>query len=306
MKRKSLIIILTGLVAFMGNQCVSNQKDSIMQTVTSNDGTVIAYEKSGNGPAVILVTGALAVRTDYAKLAKELSPEFTVYTYDRRGRGDSGDTKPYAVKREIEDINALIDEAGGSAFLFGTSSGACLVLEAAAALGNKVGKLAIYEPPYDEAEGAAERWETYSQKLHELLGADQRADAVEFHMKFVGVPDAALLAMKASPGWPHMKELAPTIAYDVAVVGETRSIPVNRVAAIKAPALVMDGGASLTAMPFMRASADKLGKTVPNVQRLTLEGEAHNVSEKALAPVLKAFFKNKNQPKPEAQKSRVM
>jgi pimeloyl-ACP methyl ester carboxylesterase len=265
-----------------------------MQKVTSTDGTKIAYEKLGKGPAVILITGALASRSNYAKLAERLSQDFTVYYYDRRGRGDSGDTKPYAVKREIEDIKAIIDDAGGSAYVYGVSSGACLALEAAASLGDKTKKLAIYEPPYDEAEGAAEKWKEYSSKVKKLVAADRSADAVEFHLKFVGLPDAMITEMKASPAWEGMKALAPTIGYDIAVVGEDRSIPVERVATIKASTLVMDGGASLESMPFMRASADKLGRNIPNAQRRTIEGEDHSVDEKVLAPILKEFFNKAN------------
>ncbi|NIJ52995.1 alpha/beta fold hydrolase [Dyadobacter arcticus] len=267
-----------------------------MQTVISKDGTQIAYEKLGKGPAVVLIVGALASRSDHAKLVQLLSPDFTVYNYDRRGRGDSGDNRPYSVEREVEDIEALIDEAGGSANVYGISSGACLALEATAALGDKVKNLAVYEPPYDEAEGEAEKWKEYSLKLDQLLAADRRSDAVEFHMKFVGASGIAILAMKVLPGWQGMKALAPTIAYDVKVVGENRSVPVERVARIKANTLVMDGGASIESMPFMRATADKLAKTIPNAQRRTIEGEGHNVGEKVLAPVIREFFHEENQP----------
>jgi pimeloyl-ACP methyl ester carboxylesterase len=283
-----MIFVFAGII--VGSACSSNQTEENMQTVTSRDGTKIAYDKSGTGPAVILITGALATRSNHAKLAQALSADFTVYNYDRRGRGDSGDTRPYAVEREIEDIDALIDEAGGSAYLHGISSGACLALEAAAALGKKVKKLSIYEPPYDEAEGASEKWAAYRDQLNQLIAADRRGDAIEFHMKFVGVPDSVMTGMKASPNWPGMKDLAPTIAYDIAVVGDNRSIPVDRVASIKASTIVMDGGNSLKPMPFMRVSADKLGKTIPNAQRRTVEGEAHNVNEQVLAPILKEFY----------------
>jgi pimeloyl-ACP methyl ester carboxylesterase len=291
MKRNLITIVLAGIVAFMSNRCGSNQQDDNMQTETSKDGTKIAYERSGNGPAAILVIGALASRADHARLAEILSSDLSVYNYDRRGRGDSGDTKPYAVEREVEDIEALIDKAGGSAYLYGISSGACLAIEASAALNDKVKKLAIYEAPYDEAEGAAEKWKEYSAKLDQLVTADRRADAVEFHLKFVGVPDAALLAMKASPGWSNTKELAPTLLYDVAIVGKNRSIPVERASSIKAPTLVMDGGSSLESMPFMRTTADKLAKTIPNAQRHTVEGEGHNVDNKKMGELLKNFFR---------------
>ena len=275
----------------MVNRFGLNQKsDNNMQTVISKDGTKIAYDKLGKGRAIILVVGALASRSDHAKLAKLLSRDFTVYNYDRRGRGDSGDTKPTAVKREVEDIEALIDEAGGSAYVYGVSSGACLALEAAASLGDKVKKLAIYEAPYDEAEGVAEQWKEYSSKLDQLLAEDRRGDAVELHMKTVGASSMAILGMKVLPGWSHMKALAPALAYDVAVVGENRSIPVERAASIKASTLVMDGGSSLKSMPFMHATADKLAKTIPNAQRRTLEDQDHNVDEKVLAPVVTEFF----------------
>jgi len=284
------LIAIVGVITYFRNRFGWNRKANNMQTTTSNDGTKIAYEKTGNGPAVILVVGALASRSDHAKLAKALSSDFTVYNYDRRGRGDSGDTKPYAVQREVEDIDVLIDEAGGSAYVYGISSGACLALQAAAALGDKVKKLAIYEAPYDEAEGAAEKWKVYRSELKKLIAEDRRADAVEYHMKFVGVPDVAILGMKASPGWSAMKALAPTLAGDVAVVGENRSIPVRRVAAIKANTLVMDGGKSLESMPFMRATADKLAKKIPNAQRRTVEDQDHSVDEKELAPILRDFY----------------
>jgi pimeloyl-ACP methyl ester carboxylesterase len=263
-----------------------------MQTVTSKDRTEIAYDKLGKGLAVILVSGALATRSSDSELAQLLAPHFTVYNYDRRGRGDSADTKPYSVKREIEDIEALIDEAGGSAYVYGISSGACLALEATSSLGDKVKRLAIYEAPYSEAEGAAKEWKEFRSRLDELLAADRRADAVTSFMKFVGAPDEAIAEMKASPAWPGMEAMAPTLAYDNAVVGEDRSMPVEVAARVKAITLVMDGGASLETMPFMRPTADKLAKVIPDAQRRTIEDQGHDVSSKVLAPVLVKFFSN--------------
>src|SRR5688572_17815148 len=146
-----------------------------MQTVTSKDGTQIAYDKMGNGPAVILVNGALSSRADHTELAQLLSQHFTVYNYDRRGRGDSGDNQPYKVEREIEDIEALIDKAGGTACVYGISSGACLALEAAAALGDKVKKLAMYEAPYDDTEGTAEKTKEFLSKLDALISKKQNS-----------------------------------------------------------------------------------------------------------------------------------
>lgn len=287
---RKVFIIVIGVLACTGSGCNLNKEGDTMKTVTSKDGTKIAYDKSGQGPVVILIGGALVTSSAHAELAELLSKDFTVFNYDRRGRGESGDTKPYSVQREIEDIQAIIDEAGGSAYLYGISSGACLAVEAAAALGDPVKKLAIYEAPYDEAEGVAEQWKTYSSELNQLLAADRNGEAVELHMKIVGLSDAAIAALKLSPRWTEMKTLAPTIAYDVAIVGEDRSIPVERASGIKATTLIMDGGASLESMPFMRVSADKLAKTIPGAQRHTIEGQAHNVDNKALAAVLKTFF----------------
>ena len=265
-------------------------KAKTTHVATSRDGTRIAYDKWGKGPAVIVVNGALSERSGNSEFAQLLASSLTVYSYDRRGRGDSTDTKPYSVQREIEDIEALIDSAGGSAYVYGKSSGASLALQAASALGGKVRKLAIYEPPYSEAEGAAREWREFRTKLDGLLAADRRADAITLFMKFVGAPDEAVAKMKASPAWPAMLAMAPTLAYDNAVVGDDRSVPVGIAAKIKAPTLVMDGSASLGPMPFMRPTADKLAKTIPASQRQVVEGQAHDVSSKVLAPILLKFF----------------
>ncbi|RAW02411.1 alpha/beta hydrolase [Pseudochryseolinea flava] len=261
-----------------------------MQKVTSKDGTAIAFKKSGNGPVVILICGALASHKDHGKLAELLSDHFTVFSYDRRGRGGSEDTKPYAVAREIDDIEALIDHAGGSAFLYGISSGACLALEAAATLGDKVTKLAIYEAPYDEGVGEKERWKAYADTLQEYVASSRNGDAVEYHLKFVGIPDVALVALKASPQWAEMKSLAHTLLYDVAIVGDDRSVPAGRIGKIKVPILVMDGEKSLEKMPFMRTSAEKIGSAIPQSKRRTVEGQDHQVDEKVMAPILTDFF----------------
>jgi len=276
---------LAGLLSFAIVAAAQSPKQ-----VTSWDGTRIAYDVSGKGPALIVVGGALSDRRGGAELAQLLAPHFTVYSYDRRGRGDSTDTKPYSVKREIEDLAALIDAAGGSAFVYGKSSGAALALQAAAELGaGKVKKLAVYEAPYNEADGAAREWRAFRAQLDQLLAADRREDAVTHFLKFVGAPEAALAQMKSSPAWPGMVAMAPTLAYDNAILGEDRSVP-GSVAKIRVPTLVMDGGASAQPMPFMRVTADKLGKTIPSARRLTVEGQAHNVSANVLAPILLKFF----------------
>src|SRR5688500_11275911 len=247
-----------------------------MKKATSNDGTEIAYDKRGNGPPVILVDGALCYRSfgPMPQLAELLAPHFTVYNYDRRGRGDSGDTQPYAVTREIEDIEALIDEAGGSAFVFGTSSGGCLALEAAIQLGDKIKKLAMYEPTYNSDKAVRPAWKEYRQELAELLAADRRGDAAALFMKSVGTPDDQVDGMRHAPIWPMFEAVAPTLAYDAAVLGEDRSVPVGRAAKIVAPSLVMNG----TVIPFMLDTAQALARAIPNAQHRTLEGQTHDVN----------------------------
>ena len=260
------------------------------KTVTSRDGTRISFDRWGQGLPVIVVGGALSDRSGGDELARLVASKFTVISYDRRGRGASTDTRPYSVKREIEDIEALIDSAGGSAYVYGKSSGASLALQATAALQGKVRKLALYEAPFSDAEGAAREWREFRAKLDALLAADRREEAITLFMKFVGAPDEAIAQMKTSPAWPGMLAMAPTLAYDNALLGADRSVPVGIAAKVKADTLVMDGAASAGPLPFMRSTADKLGKTIPGAQRLVVEGQGHDVSPKVLAPILLKFF----------------
>jgi pimeloyl-ACP methyl ester carboxylesterase len=261
-----------------------------MPTVTSKDGTEIAYDRSGRGQPLILVDGATASRAASAPLARLLAPQFTVYAYDRRGRGDSSDTQPYAVEREVEDIAALVAAAGGPAHLFGMSSGGALALEAAIRLGGQVDQLAVYEVPYDSSEAGVRAWRDFTPQLAARLAAGDHEGALTLFLKFVGMPDGALDGMRQGPQWKSMVAMAPTLAYDVAVVGEDRVVPADRVARIKAPTLVMDGAASQQAMPFMRATAEELARAIPQAQRKTLEGQAHAADPKALADALGGFF----------------
>ena len=257
---------------------------------TSKDGTKIAYDKQGEGPAVILVYGALCYRSfgSLPELDKLLAQHFTVYNYDRRGRGDSGDTRPYAVEREVEDIEALIDEAGGVAYLYGHSSGAALALEATIKLGGKVKKLAMYEAPYNDDDEARRAWKEYIKQLTELLAADRRGDAVALFMKLVGTPADQIEAMRHAPIWPMLEAIAPTLAYDhTAILGEDGSVPIERAASVRVPALVMNGGASYA---FMYETARALSQAMPNAQLRTLEGQTHEVDPKVLAQALVEFL----------------
>jgi pimeloyl-ACP methyl ester carboxylesterase len=263
-----------------------------MGTATSKDGTTIGYTKQGTGPAVILVDGALCYRSfgPMAQLAELLKPHFTVYTYDRRGRGESSNSKPYAVEREVEDIDALVQAAGGEVFIFGTSSGACLALESSILLGDKIKKLAMYEPPYNAEKDALQAWRDYRKQLGELLAADRRGDAAALFMQFVGTPADQVNGMRQAPMWSVFEAVAPTLAYDAAAMGEDRRAPVDRAANVKVPVLVMDGGANLAFMPFMHDTATALAKAIPHARHRTLEGQTHDVNLEVLAPVLVEFF----------------
>ncbi len=265
-----------------------------MRTVTSKDGATIAFDQSGQGPALILVGGAFeqrAMDSETANLAAFplLAQHFTVFHYDRRGRGDSTDTQPYAVEREIEDIEALINEAGESAFLSGISSGAALAFEAALALGSKVKKLAMYEPPYNDDATARQAWKEYRKQLKDVLAEGRRGDAVGLFMMLLGMPADQLEGMRQYPLWPMWEAIAPTLAYDAAALGEDGSVPTQKAARLAVPTLVMDGGA--TEWPFMHDTAVALAKAIPNAQHRTLEGQTHEVAAEALAPVLVEFFK---------------
>jgi pimeloyl-ACP methyl ester carboxylesterase len=259
-----------------------------MKKVQSADSTTIAFDQSGQGPALILVAGALNTRASSSLVAR-LAQHFSVFAYDRRGRGESGDTMPYAVEREIEDIDALITEAGGSAFLFGHSSGGALALEAALQLGGeKVKKLAIYEVPYNDDREAKLAWRAYIQQLTEALAADRRGEAVTLFMQYVGMPDEQIEGMRHSPAWPSLEAIAPTLAYDhAAILGEDASVPIKRAAQVRVPTLVMNGGASY---PFMYETARTLSRVILHAQLRTLEGQDHGPADEVLAPVLETFF----------------
>jgi pimeloyl-ACP methyl ester carboxylesterase len=262
-----------------------------VETVISKDGTVIAFDQSGEGPALVLVTGATATRAATTTLAARLAPHFTVFAYDRRGRGDSGDTPPYAVEREIEDLEAMIDRAGGSAFVFGHSSGAVLALEATRQLPAKISKLAIYEPPFVVDDSRPPTPADYVSHVNHLVASGKRGEAVEYFMtKAVLVPDAIVAQMRQSPMWPELEAVAHTIAYDGAVMGDDtqgKPLPKGKWNSITIPVLVMDGGASPT---WMHHAVQAIAEALPNTQRRTLEGQTHGPADELLAPALVEFF----------------
>jgi pimeloyl-ACP methyl ester carboxylesterase len=267
---------------------------STTEYVTSKDGTRIALDRTGEGPPVILVSGALGNRSFPNPLGGLLAPRHTVIYYDRRGRNESGDTPPYAVGREVEDIDALIGEAGGTVNVFGRSSGAVLALEAAArALA--ITKLALYEPPLIIDDSRPPVPADYVPHIEELLREGRRGDAVEYLMMVTVRAQAEIIAgMRREPMWPGLEAVAHTIPYDGAITEglvSGRPLPSDRVqrwASFTGPTLVIDGGAS---EQFMHSGADALAKVLPNAQRRTLEGQTHDVNAEVLAPVLGDFFR---------------
>jgi pimeloyl-ACP methyl ester carboxylesterase len=278
------ICALTGRLSVKAGK---NRKEAPMNTVASKDGTPIAFDRLGDGPPVILVCGGSVDRMSNAPLADLLAAHFTVYNYDRRGRGDSGDTAHYAIEREFEDIAALIQAAGGSAFLYGTSSGAALALHAAAS-GLPVAKLALWEPPFI-LEGSRPRPPADTARVYrELVAQDRRGDAVEYFMaQVVGLPPEFVAFARSQPWWPAQEAIAHTLAYDATVMGDY-SLPADVAVSITTPTLVVAGGEDFS---WMRETAKALGKTIPNAEVRILEGQQHNVDPTVLAPALVEFFK---------------
>ena len=257
-----------------------------MPKVNSKDGTQIAYETSGQGRAVLLVDGAFCSRAfgPMPALAPLRAGNFTVITYDRRGRNESGDTQPYAVEREIEDIQALIEAADGTAYVYGISSGAALALRAAAAL-PAITRLAMYEAPF-----IPPRTPRYLETFIELEEAGRRGDMVEhFMVDGVGQPREQVAGMRGQPFWAGLEALAHTLIYDTLIMGDfTVSPEITRLAgSIRAPALVMSGGASPEAM---QNAARELARSIPGAEIRTLPGQTHDVDPKVIAPVLIEFF----------------
>jgi len=262
-----------------------------MEKVRSRDGTSIAFDRTGSGPALVLVDGALCHRGfgPLPALAAELARDFTVLTYDRRGRGDSGDTAPFAPEREIEDLAALLAEAGGSASVCGVSSGAALALEAANR-GLAITRLALYEAPFIVDDARAPLPDGYLDELGRRLDAGRRGDAVRLFMEVVGVPRAFVLLMRLMPAWKRLQAVAHTLPYDFAFVGvfqRGEPLPRERWRGVRAPTLVAVGGKSPAWMQnAMRALTDVL----PDARRVTLPGQTHMVKPKVLAPALAEFF----------------
>jgi pimeloyl-ACP methyl ester carboxylesterase len=263
----------------------------LVKEVVSKDGTTIAFERIGQGSPVILVEGALCWRAmgPSAQLAKLLAPHFSVLTYDRRGRGASGDTPPYAVEREVEDIEALVSEAGGRAFLWGVSSGAVLALDAAGRL-KGIQKLAVFEAPFivdDSRPTTVEDWV----RIREAIASGRPSDAVRRFLTSVGMPAFLIALMRLTPVWRKLRSVAHTLPYDGDIVQDNQKgkpLPADRWASVTMPTLVMDGGKSPA---WMRHANRSLAGVLPNARYRTLPGQTHMVKAKAHAPTLVEFFK---------------
>nr|WP_238992498.1 alpha/beta hydrolase [Jiangella ureilytica] len=266
--------------------------------MTSKDGTSIAYSRVGSGPPTILVDGALCWRQQgpNAGLAEKLADHFTVYTYDRRGRGESGDTPPFNTMREIEDLEALINEVGGSAFVYGISSGATLALDAAAS-GLAIAKLAIFEPPHFVDDTRPPLPEGYQTRLEDLVKADERGKAVKLFMtEGINLPSLMVGMMRLMPAWRKLKSIAHTLPYDVSFVVEAQQgkpLSSSRWSAVTVPTLAVVGGKS---PKWMHNGVRATASVLPNAKYFVLEGEMHIVKPKALAPVLTEFFANEMTP----------
>lgn len=262
-----------------------------MKQVLSRDKTAISFDVSGKGPAVILVDGALCHRAfgPSGPLAAALAENFTVFTYDRRGRGHSGNTAPYSIEREIEDIEAVVNQAGGSAFVHGISSGAALALEAATR-GLAVKKLALYEAPFIVDDSHPPLPQDYLARLNGLISADRRGDAVKLFMKLVGTPAIFVAIMRFTPVWSKLKAVAHTLPYDIGILEDYQQgkpLPAARWASFTSPTLVVDGE---KIPPWMRQAMTALAQALPNAKQRSLPGQTHMVKPKALAPVLTEFF----------------
>jgi pimeloyl-ACP methyl ester carboxylesterase len=262
-----------------------------MEVATSKDGTRIAFDRSGEGPPIVLVGGALADRAAAAGLAARLAPHLTTIAFDRRGRGDSGDTPPYAVDREVEDIEALLLAVGAPAFVLGHSSGAVLALESARVHPDLIAKLALYEPPFIVDDSRSLLPADYVPHLENLVSAGRPGDAVVFFLTTaVGVPAEIVTGMREQPFWSAFEAMAHTLAYDGTIMGDTMGgspAPLRRWASVRGPALVMDGGAS---PDWQRHAVRALAQILPDARHVTLEGQDHGPDSDVLAPVLVDFF----------------
>ena len=257
-----------------------------METVASADGTTIAYDRHGDGPPLVTAAGAFCARLTTDPLARALAEQLTVLNYDRRGRGDSGDTAPYAVEREIDDLAALIGAAGGSAAVFGHSSGATLALKAAAS-GLPITHLVLYEPPFNPDDSFPRLPAGLAGELAGLVADGRRGEAVELYQtRAVGMPEEVVVQLRHAPFRPGLEAIAHTLAYDAAIIGD-RSLPAAMLATITIPALVITGEQS---PPFLIGAARATAAALPAGQLAVLPGQTHDINPEATAPAIIGFL----------------
>jgi pimeloyl-ACP methyl ester carboxylesterase len=293
--RKMLVVFALLGLAFTGLFKLRSKETTVKsmgenRTTISSDGTSIAYTKAGSGPPLVLVDGAFCFRANgpATQLVPLLAQHFTVFAYDRRGRGESGNTAPYAVDREIEDLRAIAREAGDSPYVLGISSGAALSLRAVAS-GVRVKKLALYEPPYLSPDARTRTIEQDKNRLQQILSTGDRAGATRFFLTdVVGAPKAFVYAMPLLMygAWKNCKSVANTLPYDLTIISD-RSVLNERKAAVQVPTLVIGGEKS---PKELRDAVSTVANALPNAHSRFLPGQNHNVSGKALAPALTDFF----------------
>jgi pimeloyl-ACP methyl ester carboxylesterase len=302
---RNILLGLIGLVAIglvgivmtirIGFSTDGDRMGTVQKTAISQDGTVIAYEQSGSGPALVLVSAALADRSGDRKLARYLSDRFTVINYDRRGRGASGNTSPYKTEKEVDDIEALVNANGGSAFLFGSSSGSVLALDAAARLGPKVRKLYMFEPPFIVDTSRPPMDTSLSGAIDREIARGNRSEAVRlFFTKGMGIPSFGVTIMRlVMPGWSKMCGMANTIPYDLAILEGTQAgqaLPAGRWKNTSAAVKVAVGSKS---EPFFHSGAEALVQMVPAAEYQSLAGLNHGallLAPKALGKDVQSFL----------------
>jgi len=258
-----------------------------MKQVTSKDGTRIAYDVSGSGPALIYITGASCFRkfSPVLKAAKVFSKHFTVYNYDRRGRGDSSDTAPYTASKEVDDLEALIDACGGKALLYGHSSGAVLALEAALQLEDKVDRVIVYDPPYVHTESYKADYEALGKEVMAQLSQKNNKRAMKTFLSGIGMPKFFVWFLPLFPGWREMHTLAPTLAYDIELTKDFP--PLNRFKEIKIPTFILVGSKSPESI---RVVGEQIAKAIPGAAFEKVAGQDHMVNEKVLLSMFTRFF----------------
>lgn len=270
----------------------NGQRDRVPGTTVSRDGTTIAYERIGAGPPLVVVDGAFCSREmgTGKQIAPALADRFTVYIYDRRGRGGSGDTPPYATDREVEDLHAVLGATGGTADVFGHSSGATLALEAARQC-LPVRRLALYEPPMVVDDSRPPVGDRFGSRVRDLVDDGRRGAAVKLFMtEGVRIPRAMTAVMPVMPAWKKIKAVAHSAPYDIAFTEEYlkgRPLPDGRWDGVSVPVLVLAGGKSPV---WMRNAMRELSQAIPGATLHTLQGQTHMLKPKVTAPVLAEFF----------------